>query len=197
MTRFVKSLLFSSALILIIACGFAQPAPDNGQVATLVAMTFTALYVPPSPTSSPIPTSTALVFPTPTFSPPTIVPPTVSVATAKPDYACDFSNQPYDDAAFRRNEDFDIRWTIINTGTQRWENGTHLAYQNGPKMTTVKRVDLPRLKPGERYVVALDATAPDERDRQVMVWAVVGPGAAKNSLYWMCYPYIRIMVGGK
>jgi hypothetical protein len=61
-------------------------------------------------------------------------------------------------------------------------------------MTEETRVDLPRLKPGEEYEVILDAKAPDELDRQIMVWAVHGPGTDDDTTYWMCYPYVRIIV---
>jgi hypothetical protein len=129
---------------------------------------------------------------------PATVPPTLPPATTpiiEPDYACDIIEQrPRDDTVFRRKEDFDVRWTIVNTGTHRWEEGTYLEYQSGPEMTEETRVDLPRLRPGEEYEVILDAAAPDELDRQIMVWAVQGPGAVKDSFYWMCYPYVRIIV---
>jgi hypothetical protein len=62
-------------------------------------------------------------------------------------------------------------------------------------MTDLKRIDLPRLKPGEKYEVVLDAKAPEELDRQVMVWAVIGPDADGKNYQWMCYPYVRIVVG--
>jgi hypothetical protein len=121
--------------------------------------------------------------------PPTL-PPTNTPA-AKPDYACEVTDQwPLDDIVFQRNEPFDLMWTLVNTGTQRWEEGTFLEYQNGPEMTEVKRIELPRLRPGEEYDVIMDAVAPDDLDRQVMVWTVYGPGGEDE----LCNPYVRIIV---
>lgn len=195
-------LIFVGVLILAGACVPVQTAPtstnDSNLVSTFVAMTLSALPSPVPPTETPLPAPTEPVLSTPTIFVSPALASTLVIPTTKPDYACDIINQrPYDDTEFRRNEDFDIRWTIVNTGTLRWENETHITYQDGPKMTDVKKVDLPRLKPGEQYEVVLDATAPDKPDRQIMVWAVIGPGKTKGSSYWMCYPYVRIMVKNK
>ena len=199
-----KLLLFAlAALFLSGACIPARATPDarqvENQVATSVALTITAIpsSVPPTNipplTSTPVPTQTEIAPPTPTFIIPTIVPPTATLTTLQ-NYACDIVDQrPYDDTKFRPNAPFEIKWTLQNTGTQKWEDGTYMVYQDGPLMTGVKEVDLPNLKPGEQYTVKLDAVAPAEKDRQIMVWAVVSP-ADKDSYYWMCYPYVRIIV---
>jgi hypothetical protein len=186
---------------LIIACGFGQSENASEQftnlVMTSVAETLTALptntYVP---TDTPPPTSTEI---TPTIQPtiiPTFVFPTSTpTGTGKTDYVCDVTDQkPFDDTEFRPGDSFDIKWTIVNTGTQKWEDETYLAYQSGPEMTNETQIKLPRLKPKGRYDVVLDATAPSEAGLQVMVWAVIGPGTIKDSTYWMCYPYVRIIV---
>ena len=190
------SLLIIFAIFAISACRPNEPKSDStemdNRVATSVALTLTAYQAnQPTSTSTPLPTATEPATPTPT-----VIIPTVVIPTTKPEYACDIINQsPYDDQKFHMDEDFDIKWTIVNTGTQRWEAGTYLEYQTGPKMTSVMKVELPTLKPGGQYDVILDAKAPSERDRQIMVWQVTGPGTIKNSKYWMCYPYVRIIVG--
>jgi hypothetical protein len=191
-------LFFLIPLILTLACGGIQPTPDSAkvinQVATSVALTVTALSKTPPITNTPLPTPTEVVSPTPTLIPTMSIP--VITPTVRPGYACDIIDQkPYDDEKFRPNDRFDIKWTISNTGTKRWEEGTYLRYQSGSEMTNINSVEMPKLKPGQQYEVILEATAPAETDRQVMVWAVIGPEEKDGPLHWMCYPYIRIIVG--
>jgi hypothetical protein len=200
-------LLLAATVSLLGACAPAQTEPDAGQFAnqveTSVASTLTAFPTLAPPANTPLPTPTEALPPSPTSTLPATVPPATASPTlppaatpiVEPDYACDITSLwPADGAVLRPKEDFDIRWTIVNTGTQRWEHGTYLEYQSGPEMTEETRVDLPRLKPGEEFEVILDASAPDETDRQTMIWAVQGPGAAKGSFFLMCYPYVRIDV---
>ena len=186
---------------LIIACGLGQPESNPEQftnlVMTSVAQTVTALPTStPAPTDTPLPTPTEII-PTiqittiPTFVFPTSTP----VDTARTDYVCDIIDQkPFDDTSFRPGDSFDIKWTVVNTGTKKWEDGTYIEYQSGPEMTDKTQIDLPKLKPGAQHDVVLDAVAPSEAGTQIMVWAVIGPGTIKDSTYWMCYPYVRIIV---
>ena len=196
-----RSLLLVVAIFSLLgACLPGKPEPNPEQVehrvATPVASTLTDLPALVPSTNTPPPTSTETLVPSPTLTLlPTLSP--TSTPIPKPDYACDIINQrPLDDTIFHPNEDFDIKWTIVNTGRLRWQTGTYLEYQNGPEMTDVTEVELPRLRPGAQHEVILDAVAPGERDRQIMVWAVYGPGAAKDTTVWMCYPYVRIIVDG-
>lgn len=203
MDRSVKQILaFVIAIILLInACTFWQPETNSEQLTNLV-MTSVAQTLTAFPTNTPVPTDTPLPTPTeviptiqitaiPTFVFPTSTP----VENVRTDYTCHIINQkPFDDTPFRSGDSFDIKWTIVNTGTRRWEDGTYLEYQNGPQMTGETQIKLPRLKPGGKYDVVLDATAPSKSGMQIMVWAVVGPGTVKDSSYWMCYPYTRIIV---
>jgi len=186
---------------LIVACVLGQPAGNSEQFANLVttsvAQTLTAFPTNmPTPTNTLSPTSTETIPPIQFTALPTFVLPTSTPAgTAKTDYMCDIINQrPFDDTEFRPGDSIDIKWTIVNTGTQKWEDGTYLEYQSGPQMTEETQVKLPRLKVGKQYDVVLDATVPSESGTQIMVWTVVGPGTIKDSTYWMCYPYIRIKV---
>jgi hypothetical protein len=190
-----------AATFLIIACGFGQSENNSEQfenlVVTSVAETLTAFPTSlPTPTDTPSPTPTEVV-PTIQFTamPTFVLPTSTPVNSAKTDYVCNVTDQkPFDDTEFRPGDSFDIKWTIVNTGAKKWENETYLEYQDGPEMTDKTQIELPNLKPGGKYDVVLDATAPSEAGMQVMVWAVVGPGTIKDSVYWMCYPYIRIIV---
>jgi len=186
---------------LILACGLGQPENNTEQLTNLV-MTSVAQTVTAFPTSTPAPTNTPLPIPTeivPTIQittiPTFVFPTSTSVDSTRTDYVCDIIDQkPFDDTSFRPGDSFDIKWTIVNTGTQKWEEDTYLEYQDGPQMTDETQIKLTKLKPGGQYDVVLDATAPSESGMQVMVWAVIGPGTIKDSIYWMCYPYVRIIV---
>jgi len=200
-----NSLLLTLAISLILcACASAQPqpTPNPEQVADLVE-TFAALTLTakseniPTSTNTPLPTPTETASPTPTIAI-LILPTGTPIPPAKPEYACDIINQqPRDNTKFRPKDNFDIRWTIVNTGTKTWEDKTYLEYQNGPRMTETKRILLPKLDPGEQQEIILDAVAPSDWDLQVMVWVIRGPGKIKDSMYWMCYPYVRIIVEHK
>lgn len=199
-TKRTVFILFAIAFLMS-SCAPGQSEVDSQQLEeqleTMVALTLTALPTAfPTLTSTPLPTPTETAVPAQIVVSPTAISfENIVAPTAKPEYACNSTRrEPADDTEIRREAQFDIEWTLINTGTQQWEQGTYLVYQNGPKMTETKQLELPRLKPGETYDLALRATAPSERDLQIMVWAVVGPGKAKGSEYWMCYPYIRIVV---
>jgi hypothetical protein len=187
--------------LLILACGFGQPENNPEQITNLVvtsvAETLTAIPTStPAPTNTPLPTPTEFIPTVQIATIPTFVSPTnAPVGTAGTDYVCDIIDQrPFDDTEFRPGDSFDIKWTIVNTGTKKWEDGTYLEYQSGPEMTDKTQIDLPKLKPGGQHDVILDAVAPSESGMQIMVWAVIGPGTIKDSTYWMCYPYVRIIV---
>jgi hypothetical protein len=193
-------LFILSTLLLVSACAPAQPTPDAtqvlNQVATSVVLTMDAIYSAVPPTNTPLPTATVTeVLPPTATSVPVPVVTLAPTPTLKPLYSCDILTQsPADDTKFRPGESFDIQWVIVNNGAFDWEAGMYLEYQSGPRLTSTKRVDLPSLEIGEQYKVTLDATVPSEIGRQIMIWAIKGPGKAKNSLYWLCYPYMRIIV---
>lgn len=156
------------------------------------------------PSNTPLPTQTEAVPASPTPALPSatpfvIVPPTNTavvssgggggggvVPTAVPNYACNaISRRPRDNTILKPNEEFDIRWTIVNTGTRAWRDGLDLEYVSGPEMTNVKFIELPALDPGESYEVILDAVAPNQQGFHVMTWRVEGP---------LCFPYVAINV---
>lgn len=208
-----KRILFSTVAIisLLAACApaaapTADPAEIQNLIAESVALTVAAQNAQATvqqaliiPSNTPLPTQTdvAAASPTPlvpTATPFVIVPPTSTVAsssggggtTGKPDFACDVIHQrPFDDTTFKPNDTFDVKWTIVNTGTKTWRAGLDLKYLSGPKMTATANIELPQMKPGDQFDVVLDATAPKDNGMQVMVWVLEGP---------ICYPYVRIIV---
>lgn len=210
MNQTTKRILLTglAMLLLLSACGPEAPAPTqdpalvNQVIEQAVQLTVaaqnleTAQAVPPA-TETPLPTNT--VMPTvelalPTATPFVVVPPTSASSggsggggtTIKPEYACDIIHQrPFDYEEFAKGDDFDVRWTFVNTGTKLWRAGTDLKYQSGEQMTTTTLLELPQIDPGDQYEVILDATAPSKAGQYVMAWSVEGVN---------CTPYVAITV---
>ena len=207
MNKSKDRILFSAMAVIFIlaACVPAQPpTQDPGQVAnqiaTSVALTVAAQNTQTEaarPTDTPPPTPTEVIPPTlaiPTATPFVVVPPTVASGggsggggtTIKPDYACDIiRRRPFDNTYFRPGDTFDIKWTIVNTGTKNIRAGTDLKFSIGTQMTGETLVELPEMKPGDQYEVIFDATAPTTEGHHVMTWVVEGQ---------LCYPYTVIIV---
>ena len=211
MSPLKKRCLFSvlAMIFVISACAPAQPtqSPEDieNQIATSVALTVAAQNaqtqaaqsaVPPA-TNTTLPTQTEAVVASPTPILPTatntaVVLPTSSGGgggggtTVKPEYACNpFPRLPRDNTIFRPNDTFDIRWTIVNTGTKAMAAGLDVRYDDGPQLTTTTVVELPRLEPGDQYVVDLDGVAPEKEGTYIMTWSVEGS---------LCFPYTAIIV---
>lgn len=206
-----KNILLSAmaVFVLLSACQPAPPQPTQNaidvenQVATSVALTVAAqnaqtqAAVSPTPvaTNTTLPTQTESAPPTPTLLLPT---PTVVVlptsnsggggggTTTKPEYACDtIRRRPFDNTSFRPGDTFDIKWTIVNTGTKTMVAGLDLKYNSGTQMTNRTRVELPELKPGDQFAVDFDAVAPTREGTYIMTFLVEGG---------LCYPYVAIIV---
>lgn len=196
------------ASILLVACAPAQVAtPDPAQVANLVG-TSVALTVAsqnldtaeaaPLVTDTPVPTVTLELVDTPTAILPTatpfvIVPPTTvpgggggGVAPTSTGYSCDIIHQrPFDYSVYKPGDKFDIKWTIVNTGSKTMRDGLDLKYNQGPKLTSITRIELPELAPDDQYDLELDAVAPDKAGNYIMTFIVEGG---------LCYPYVAITV---
>jgi hypothetical protein len=205
-----KILLFAMAMIFLLsACQPALPTQNPSdiadQVATSVALTVAAQSALTQAAPSPVPAATNTMLPTqtevgalpsptpvlPTATAIVIVPPT-SVSsggggtTTKPQYACNpFPRTPRDNTIFRPNDSFDIKWTIVNTGTKTMQAGLDLKYDDGPQMTTTSLVELPELEPGESTTVTFDAVAPSKEGTYIMTYSVEGS---------LCFPYTAIIV---
>ena len=157
----------------------------------------------PQATATVAPTNTAIPAPATITPAPTITPlvlaPTASSSggsggTTVKTYAlaCDegvsSSKSPYDLTDFSAGDTFDIRFMIVNTGTDTWAAGYDLTYSGGPDMTngSFTTLELPEMKPGASFTVGpYDAWAPNEKGRQVMQFNLQGG---------FCYPYIAINV---
>jgi len=205
------SFLLMAGMILLAACAPAPAAPTQDPaeiqqqiqeavaltVAAQNALTEQAQALIPEPTNTPLPTQTEAASPTPllpTATPFVVVPPTsTSVpvsggggAPAKLEYDCTSRDRrPFDNTVFKGNNEFDIRWTIVNTGTKSWPPGKDVKYYSGPKMSPTLIVELPAMDPGDSFEVILDAVAPTERGFHVMTYVVEGQ---------LCFPYVAINV---
>lgn len=216
MTSNTKRILFTafSVVFLLSACLPQAPAetPDPveiaNQVATSVALTVSAAQTQtqaaqPIATNTTLPTQTesSPFTPTPLIpsaTPFVIVPPTATVVVSGggggvavvPDYDCTpVNNRPRDLTVFKKGNEFDIKWTIVNTGKKTIPAKHDIKYFSGTVLMkdpndTVREFGVD-LKPGDSVTIIIDAIAPAEKGKHVMTWRVEGD---------MCYPYIAIIV---
>lgn len=128
-------------------------------------------------TNTPEPTNTPFVVATLT--------PTATLTPLK--YTCSvFKKKPRDNETFNKNQEFDVKFIITNTGTRTWPKGIDFKYVGGTDLAGPNRVEIPvALQPGQTYEVVLDGKAPDKKGFYVMTYFVDGP---------MCYGYIAINV---
>lgn len=171
-----------------ISTAVAQTIEAQNQIGTLVALT-TEAQATATFTATPftIPTLTPFVIPTSTTRPSTGGGGGGSTSPGKYEFSCDIINRrPFDNTEILHGQDFDIKWTIKNTGTKSWDSGMDMKYFSGPKMTSITLLEIPVvMEPNDTYDIVLDATAPQELGFQVMTWAVQGQ---------LCYPYVALMV---
>jgi hypothetical protein len=211
-TRF--AFLIVVAALLLSAC-FPATTPDGAtidatqaaaMIETAVAQALNAQATqiaanaptePPPPTNTPIPAATPTLEPT--ITPVVLASPTTAAASSGSgggttvqtyDFACDpdIGKRPYDLTEFKAGDTFDIKFTILNTGTETWPTGYDLIFNGGVDLTNggFTTVQLPSLAPGESHTVGpYDAWAPNTSGRQVMQFKLEGG---------FCFPYIAITV---
>jgi hypothetical protein len=220
MTQTIKRILFTTMalIVLLTAClpqqqATQDPAEVANQVATAVALTISAAQAQtqaaqPLPTNTTLPTQTDSAPPSatpiiPSATPFVIVPLTSTVAPSGgggggggapaplPGWDCTpINNQPRDNTVFKSGNEFDIKWTIKNTGTKTIPAKLDVKYFSGPimmKVPTDTFRELPEIKPGETAVIIIDAVAPAEKGFHVMTWRVEGNPTP-------CAPYVAIIV---
>ena len=211
----MKNILFGAmaVILLLTACAPAPPQPTQdpsaveNEVATIVALTVAAQNAQtqaaasptPEPTNTTLPTQTEEGVPSPTALATLTAIPTATVivlptsstgggggGTTQREYSCDtIRRRPFDNTSFRPGDKFDIKWTIVNTGTKTMVAGLDLKYNSGTQMTSRTRVELPELKPDAQFAVDFDAVAPNKEGTYIMTFLVEGG---------LCYPYVAIIV---
>lgn len=206
-----KAWIVLIALALLMAACLPGQSPEQvqAQIETAVAGTVAAqrqieIFVAETvaaqnaltPTETPpfLATITPFNFPTltpfATFTPVPVNPPSGGGGgggSYVADYSCDIIRaRPFDNSEIGHGQEFDIKWTILNTGSKTWPAGYDVKYLSGPLMTSVTAVEIPvQMKPKDQYQIVLDATAPEKKGFQVMTWVVQGQ---------ICYPYVAINV---
>ena len=197
------SLLLVAVFLLAACAPQTVPTVDTNDIANKV-MTAVAATVSAQQTQTaaaqPLVTATPVFVPTETPMLPTATPFVIASATVKPSsgggggggpvtytYACDpdIGKRPRDNAVFHRGDSFDVKWTIVNTGTATWVAGKDLVYFSGPHLTGATFFQLPQMKPGDKFSIIMDAVAPMQKGNYVMTWKLQGG---------FCYPYIAITV---
>lgn len=210
-----KFLLGAMAVIVLLsACQPAPPTQNPteaaNQVATSVALTVAAQNAQTQAAVSPTAEATNTTLPTQTeegvVASPTPLETSTPLATAtaivlpatssgggggggtntQREYSCDtIRRRPLDNTSFRPGDKFDIKWTIVNTGTKTMVAGLDLKYNSGTQMTSRTLVELPELKPGAQFAVDFDAVAPQKEGTYIMTFLVEGQ---------LCFPYVAIIV---
>ena len=193
-------------VILLSGCDFPVltapsgiPTAAPGMFETIVAstagaaLTRTALYTTPSPTSTwtPLPTHTPSLTPTasPTFlfsfgasrTPTRTAAPSAAVASSDTPEASDnldgcilISQTPADGSHFAARESFKVAWKVENTGSQAWaKDSVDLAFSSGTKMYKKQLYDLPANTPvGEYVTLNVPMAAPKSEGTYYTVWSL-------------------------
>lgn len=128
-------------------------------------------------------TPTLVVTDTP-FILPTVTPTTTKIPLK---YSCSaITKKPRTNQPMHGGEEFDIKWTITNTGTGTWYDALDIKYYSGESFANSKRAEIHApLAPGQSYDIVLDATAPKAKGQHFMAWYV------EDNL---CYAYVTIWV---
>lgn len=196
-----KLLLLITLVALLAACAPSQqPTADvQAQVNTAVAGTMEVneridraveqtVAAQGQPTEEPADKNVVLLQTAtlaPTDTPFAALSPTATPIPLK--YTCSvYKKKPRDNESFSKNSDFDVKFTVTNTGTRIWPKGVDFKFVGGTDIANPNRVEIPKaLQPGQSYEIVLDGKAPDKRGHYVMTFFVDGP---------MCYGYIAINV---
>jgi hypothetical protein len=192
-------MVLSGCDLTILSVSPGPPTAAPGMFETIVAstagaaLTRTALYTTPSPTSTwtPLPTHTPSLTPTasPTFlfsfgvsRTPTLTPVPTSVgesgdtpaASNNPDGCILLSQTPSDGSHFASKESFKAAWKVENTGSQTWDtDSVDFAYSSGTKMHKKQLYDLPADIPvGENVTLNASMVAPNSEGTYYTVWSL-------------------------
>lgn len=162
------------------------------QIARSVELTVAAKEANGSNIEAPVGLDNNIVLQTTATLPPTLTPFVVPSVTPTatlipPRYSCSaVTKKPKTNEVFNDGADFDIKWTITNTGTAAWYDAVDIKYYSGSSIANSKRAEIRiPLLPGQSYDVILDATAPKTPGYHFMGWMVDGG---------MCFAYVNIYV---
>jgi hypothetical protein len=145
------------------------------------------------PTSTLVPTKTIVILPTATITlTPTQTPTeTPTVTSTSTEYQCQIiSVEPGSNRTFTQGGDFDGKWTLKNTGTEKWGGEVDWVYISGTEFQTGgNSADLPSdVDPSKEVTVIVDMLAPRQAGTYEATW-----GLKRNDRI-MCQSKITITV---
>lgn len=156
-----------------VAAAIEQQPAATATIAATATTIPTATLVPPAntPTTAPQPANTAT-------SVPTAKPTSAVVVTVAPiEFGCKITaSSTTGDSSKAAGSDFDAKWTVKNTGTSNWENGTiDFKYSSGTKMQqSGDTFDLnTAVAAGDSVDIVVDMAAPANPGNYQTNWAVV------------------------
>ena len=136
----------------MVQTGVVGTIEAQNQMGTSVALTVSALAPVATVTSSATPITPTVITATPFILVPT--------AGKKIFMACDISQRPSDETAYKPGDPFDIKWTITNTGTKTMNAGMDFKFASGTLLTSASSVELPEMEPHDTFSVSFDANVP-------------------------------------
>jgi hypothetical protein len=194
-TQFPFLIVTLGTILFILACELpvlATPVISNsppGSIETIVfetaaaaqTLTFVALPATDTVTATIPPTKTPSITPSPTetviIKLPTWTPSVTLTATPRSvGESCGLVAQnPENNQIFKSDANFDMEWTLRNTGTVIWSKGDFdFEYVSGDKIYKVKRYDLPTdVEPGNDVVLTVRMKAPDKSGTYTTTWGLL------------------------
>lgn len=163
---------------------------------------------PEPPTNTPEPTATEAPTVAPTAETQQAVPTLGSVNTVAPtqagqrpaattaavgvagDHGAWMSQSPADGTTVAGGTQFQVFWSIKNTGTTTWTKSYKLAYSGGTQLSSVKTVEVDKdVKPGEKYEFYTVGVAPTKAGKYTSYWRLYN-----GSGVWFYEVYVNFVV---
>jgi hypothetical protein len=146
--------------------------PTNTQVPTNTALLpATATLQPENTAAQAMPTMTATSTSAP-ISGPGLAP--VKSPTFYPDRAELVGQEPADWTVFRPGEEFDLKWTIKNTGSRAWTTEYYYRYLSGPAGTSGSQFMVTNAAGvGDTVLLIVDMVAPSEPGNYTSTWQFI------------------------
>lgn len=139
----------------------------------------TATEQPASPTPESSPTPQFTLAPLATATSPVTTPIIVNTPTSS-QYNCTITKTiPAYETVFPKRADFDAKWTIKNTGSEKWDNkDVDIRYISGVKMQKYdNNYDLEAdVDPGKSFTFVVDMLGPAESGTYTTTWGLVRNG---------------------
>lgn len=149
--------------------------PDTWTPAVSITPTFlrASSTLPPTSTGFVLPTFTPSNTPTPTI---TETPLASLTPTRGPDQAVWVDQSPADGTTFSPGQEFDMVWTVRNTGSLTWTTAYYYAYSSGPATHEKSQYNLrASINPNETVDLIVDMFAPAQAGSYTVYWKLYNP----------------------